>query len=339
MGEEQKQILQMVADGKVTAEEGARLLEALEKGARKRKDLDSPARMAREKKRMKRELVQLMNERAEGGGFKGLEGFRDIGRMVRDSVRESLHGLDDVDFPTVFEDHTDEDTIILDGPLEIEEGTRIVVKRALVRNSAGNLFISGNDGTALEKVGDDAPEVRVRIEDDTVFLKWSLGDLHISVPQTVEEVKAKLMGGDIVINDLPASLRVKTSGGDIGLYDVSGDFSAKTMGGNLMIKLDDGWSGDSKAATMGGDISLELSGATRALISARTMGGEIQVSEGIEVEQEGGHAGASAVSIDLSDGEEAPDLRLVTTGGDISVNVPDVELSDEKAGKKSSRKK
>lgn len=332
MGEEQRQILQMVADGKVSADEGARLLEALEKGQRRRRDLDSPARMAREKKRIIRERIRD----GETGGF---EGLRDIGRMVRSMIRDSIPGMDEDELPDELEEPVDGDFKPLDGPLELEEGTRLRISRTPVRNSAGSLLVSGNDGSSLEIVGDESPEVRVSTERDTVYLVWSTGDLHLSVPQTVEELTVKILGGDIIINDLSASTRLKTKGGDIGLYDVTGDFSAKTMGGNVMIRLGEGWSEDSKASTMGGSISLEVRESTGARITARTMGGDINVGEGLSAERRSGHTGSSAVSIDLSDGEDGPELKLKTMGGDISMVVFEEETSKDDAGKKRRGKK
>ncbi len=332
MGEEQRQILQMVADGKVSADEGARLLEALEKGQHRRRDIDSPARMAREKKR-------IIRERIRDGEMGGFEGLKDIGRMVRNMIRESVPGMEEDDFPDGFEEPVDEDSKLLEGPLELEEGTRLVVRRALVRNSAGDLLVSGNDGSSLEMVGDEPPEVRVKTEGNSVFLVWSTGDLHLSVPKTVEELVVKILGGDIVVNDLSASIKLRTKGGDIGLNDVSGDFSAKTMGGNVMIRLGEGWSEDSKASTMGGNISLEVREATGAVISARTMGGNISVGDGLSAEQHSGHAGSSAVSIDLSDGEDGPELKLKTMGGDISITAIEGESSKDDVGKKRRGKK
>lgn len=334
MGEEQKQILQMVADGKITADEGARLLEALEKGERKRKDFESPARLVREKKRLLREQARLMEESARAGHHKSLEGLRDIGRMVRNAVRGSIHGLDEDDFDRDFDESVEDGAMLLEDPLELEDGSHLIIKRALVRNASGSLFLSGNSGTTLEKMGDDSPQVMIRQDGDTTFVRWTAGDLNLSVPSTVKEVGVKLLGGDIAVNDLPASLRLKTKGGDIGLYEVSGDFSAKTMGGNVMIKLNEMWSGDSKASTMGGNISLDIAPSAKAVVSARTFGGQIRLSDVFEAEVKGGQTGSSEIVIDLSEGEEAHDITLSTMGGDISV-----EGSEDGSEKEDSRKK
>lgn len=344
MGDEQKQILRMVADGKVTPDEGARLLEALEKGERKRREQDSPARMAREKKRLIMERGMEMEERSRLRKHDGLEGLKDIGRMVKTAIAESLPGIfhdDDLGPDPI--DGPDGDSQLLEGPLDLEPGSKLKISRRKIRNAGGSLFLTGSDGNTLETVGTDAPEVRYSVDGDTVHLSWSRDDLSLAVPRSVARVSVGLMAGDLVVSDLPSELRLKTSGGNLGLYDVSGEFSAKTMGGDVIIRLSGEWSEDSRASTMGGNISLSIPRDTDALISARTMGGEILVEDGMEFRKENGHYGSSAVSIDLTDGGEAPEMRMKTMGGDISVAFADDgqdmdsgkedEKSDEAGGK------
>ena len=90
---------------------------------------------------------------------------------------------------------------------------------------------------------------------------------------------------------------------------------------------------------MGGNIDLEIRESTRAEISAKTMGGEISVPEGIAGLTESGHPGASRVNIDLSDGEESPDLSIKTMGGDITVTMSGSEPVEKDTESKKSRKK
>jgi len=314
----------MVADGKVTPDEGARLLEALEKGERKRREQDSPASMAREKKRLMMERGMEMDERTRLRKHDGFDGLKDIGRMVKTAIAESLPGIfHDDDSDQELSTGPDSDYSVLEGPLELEPGSVLKVSRRKTRNAGGNLFLTGSDGNTLETVGPDAPEVRYSVDGDTVHMSWSNDDLSLAVPRSVARVSVGLMGGDLVVSDLPSELRLKTSGGNLGLYDVSGEFIARTMGGNVIIRLSEEWCGDSRASTMGGNISLSIPRDTEAGISARTMGGEIMVDEGMKLERENGHYGSSSVSIDLGDGGDAPEIRLKTMGGDISVAYTD----------------
>jgi len=96
--------------------------------------------------------------------------------------------------------------------------------------------------------------------------------------------------------------------------------------------LTDDWEEDSKTTTMGGNVVLHLNESTKARISAKTMGGEISVQEGISGITESGHPGSPRVKIDLSDGEESPELRVKTMGGNISVTKTGDEHAENKKG-------
>ncbi len=340
MSEEQREILQMVSDGKISADDGAKLLEALKTGEQKRREMESPARRVREKKR-------IILENKKMNHLAGMGGMREIGRMVRGMVRDSVSGIGD-DFAEIDEEMC-EDAGLLEGPIELEKGTKLVLKRRrrVHRDNRGDLTLIGGDltligveGSSLEAIGEDTPDIQVYRENGTVYLKWGTGDLTLNVPATVDNVRASIMGGNINLGGISASTEIKTKGGNINLSDTSRAFSAKTMGGDIMITLTDNWSEDSEVATMGGNIELSICESTKAEISLKTMGGEITVQEGIGETTVSGHHGASRVSIDLSDGEECPDLSLKTMGGDISVTMSGAEPAEERdSEKKSSRKK
>jgi hypothetical protein len=313
MSEEQREILQMVSDGKISADDGAKLLEALEKGNQKRREIESPARRVKEKKRMMRENIG-------SGHITGLDGLRDIGRMVRGIVKDSVSGNDD-EFVEIDEDIF-EDAELLEGSIELEEGTKLVLKRPVhrrSRKSGGDLVLNGVEGSILEVIGDNTPNIRLYRDNGTVYLKWDKGDLSLNIPETVGNIKASITGGNITLNSISATTDIKTMGGDISLNEVSRAFRSKTMGGNILIRLTDDWNEDSKVTTMGGNIILDICESTKAEISAKTMGGEISVQDDISGLTESGHPGSSRVNIDLTDGDESPELRIKTMGGNISI--------------------
>jgi DUF4097 and DUF4098 domain-containing protein YvlB len=309
MGEEQKQILQMVADGKISAEDGAKLLEALETGA-ERRESDS-TRHFREKRRVLRDKMRK-------GGFTGLDALKDIGRMVRGMVSESVSEIED-DFLESDEHPGHEEGTPITGPVDIEEGSSLHIRRKIRSGKGGDLVLNGTSGSTLEAEGDEAAGIMTYTDGSDMYVTWSEGDLRLSVPEAVTSVSVSLLGGSIASQDVRAPLKFKTKGGDIEMSGVSDSFRVKTMGGDIHIGLGSDWKIDSNASTMGGNISLNVSGDTKALISAKTMGGEIQVAEGLGSAEESGHPGSSRVRIDLSDGAEAPDIRLKTMGGNISV--------------------
>ena len=332
MSEEQREILQMVADGKISADDGSKLLEALQTGEQKRREMESPARRVKEKKR-------IMLEKRRIGHITGLGSMREIGRMVRGIVKDSVSGIDD-EFVEIDEDML-EDAGLLEGPLELDEGTELVLKRRVHRgrNNGGDLILNGVEGSTLEVLGEDAPDLRMYRDNETLYLKWDKGDLSLNVPKTVENLRASIMGGNIILNGVDAAADIKTMGGDINMSEVSMAFRAKTMGGNILITLTDDWDEDSRVVTMGGNIALSIRESTKASISAKTMGGEITVQEGISGLTESGHPGSSRVNIDLSVGEDAPELRIKTMGGNISIDKFGIEPVEENDGEKKNRRK
>ncbi len=329
MSEEQKEILQMVSDGKITADDGAKLLEALKVGEQKRRENESPARRVKEMKRRMHEIKAI-------SPLSGLGGMREIGRMMRGIMRESVSGIEDHEFVEIDEDMM-EDEGYLEGPIEFDEGTELVLKRRVRRNgmnSSGNLILNGVEGSTLEAIGEDSPIIRFYRDNGTVYLKWDKGDLSLNVPETVEKVRASIMGGNIDMNSVTAAADMKTMGGDINLSEVSRAFRVKTMGGSIMIKLTDDWNEDSRVVTMGGNIALDICASTKAIISARTMGGEITIPDDVSEYDESGHPGSSRVNIDLSEGEDAPELRIKTMGGNIMINRSGTEPVEEENVKK-----
>jgi len=325
MSDEQREILQMVSDGKITADDGAKLLEALKKGEQRRKETESPARRMREKRR-------LIHTKMKNGPVMGLEGLRDIKRMVRGIISDSIPVMDEDDREGIDEDMF-EDIDLLDGSIDLDENTILILKQNVADNNKGDLVLNGIPGSKLEVLSDDHSEIRIAKDNDRVLVKWYEGDLELNVPETVESLRASLLGGDILLNAVPAETDIRSKGGDIRLSEASGAFRAKTMGGDIIITLTDNWTDDSKATAMGGDISLEITAKTRAEITAKTMGGKISVQDDIQGVTESGHPGASRVNIDLSDDEDAPQLRAKTMGGNISVT-----LSDDKGVEKKSKK-
>ena len=192
MSEEQREILQMVSDGKISADDGAVLLEALKTGEQKRRESESPARRVKEKKR-----IILENKRR--GHFGGIAGMREIGRMVRGIVRESVSGIED-DESVEIDDEMYEDAGLLEGTLQLEEGTELVLKRRVYRhsrNSRGDLILNGVKGSTLEVLGDDTPDVRIYRDDGTVYLKWDQGDLSLNVKEKIEHVRGSKNGCSI----------------------------------------------------------------------------------------------------------------------------------------------
>ncbi len=320
MSDEQKEILQMVSEGKITADDGVKLLNALEEGERKRRDHHSPA------KRMKQQKKMIL-ESMRGQGM-GLENMREIGHMVRNIVGDAVSGINENFSTDIFE--IDKDRFkyfgILDGELELAEGTELYISNNRSRSGA-DINLEGVKGSSCSVIGDDAPEVSIFRYGESVWLKWDEGDITLCVPETVGKLSTSTNGGDIVVSRVKTPVNVSTRGGDISILEASYGFNAKTMGGDIIISLTDLWKEDSAVVTMGGDISVGMLKGTKAVISAKTFGGDINVQEGIGEIDKSGQLGTSRVRVCLSGDEDAPAIRLKTMGGDISIG--DLENSVE----------
>ena len=255
----------------------------------------------------------------------GLENIREIGHMVRNIVGDAVSGISENFSTESFDIDKDrfKDFGILDGEIELDEGTELFISNS--RSSSGaDLTLKGIDGSCCSAIGEDAPEVHVFRDDKSVWLKWDNGDLTLSIPETVGKLSTSIMGGDIVVSGVKTTVNAKTRGGDISILEASHGFNTKTMGGDIIISLTEFWNEDSNAVTMGGDINVGLLEDTKAVISAKTFGGEIFVQDGIGKLDESGQFGSSKVRVYLSEDEDAPDIRLKTMGGDISIG--DLEI-------------
>ncbi len=330
MSEEQREILQMVADGKITADDGSKLLEALSIGEKKNREMESPATRVREMKR-------AMREGMKNAGFTGMSSMSDISRMVRGIVNDAVSRIDDESIE--IDENMLEDEGMFEGSIDLEKGTNLVLKRRIRRNGRGDLILVGVEGSSLEIEGENTPDVRLYRDNETVFLEWADGDLSLNIPETVENIRASISGGNITFNGVDAVADIKTKGGNVKLSEVSRAFRTKTMGGDIMILLNDGWNEDSTATTMGGNIKLDLTKGTKAEIAAKTMGGKISVQDGISGINKSGHAGSSRVNIDLTDGEESPRLDMKTMGGNISITRSGTETAKKNRVKYSKKDK
>ncbi len=166
----------------------------------------------------------------------------------------------------------------------------LIVKIKAPENFNVNVLTSGGD----INIRDIAGKARLFTSGGDVFCLNSTGSLSI-----------KTSGGDVKTENHSGNVNIKTSGGDIEVIGNSnGAVSCKTSGGDIYMKLNNC---KVQAATSGGDIKLLLSGKNLSA-GLTTTGGDILIK--------------------LSPGFKA-DFNFKTTGGDISVNYPNVSLTQK----------
>lgn len=309
MGEEQKEILRMLQEGKITAEEAERLLKALEHGLMRREKIIAT------RGAMRRSLGSSLESISEA--------MAGIGPIIAEAVSEATSGLTSVG--NGLQDYDDEELEPLelekDGKFEIVEGRHLVIRNDRREgHGGGNLVLEGGKGGKCQILGDLAERVRVFRGPDFDLIKWSEDTLHVKVPKTVAKVIAATLGGDVTTNNLPCEVSVKTLGGDMEMGDLCREFSAKTMGGNIQMSIVASPDGPSKASTMGGDITVKVCSGCDMKLKATTMGGEIDVDPELGEVVQSPHFGRQKATVLIGGESASPEVvKLKTMGGNILI--------------------
>lgn len=307
MDEERKKILQMVADGTITADDGARLLSALQNGK------------ARERKEAKRKAKRRPKGKAVDMDALG-EALSAIGPTVRDTVENVLSGFhgregDPFDY---MEDEVEDAREDLDPnrPVEVAEGAVIEFKSQ--GRDGGDLVAESHQGEKLVVSG-DCRGLRVRGTPEHVRVSWAGGDLAAKVPDRVGALKVRTTAGDVLLKRIDAEVSTRTMGGDVGIEDLRGSFHSKLMGGYLTVGLAKGCRGSSGAKVMGGGVTLSIPPSVAVAVDAAAMGGEISVDESLgdcDIKTSKGMARATVLT--GGSGDRA-NVSLKVAGGNVEV--------------------
>jgi len=150
--------------------------------------------------------------------------------------------------------------------------------------------------------------------------KWNIFDswnhmrlkFEITLPSKYN-AEVSSSGGDLYLKDLNGDINFHTSGGDVEVRNAEGSLNVKTSGGDINIK---NFNGDTKLGTSGGDITALF---TSGNLYASTSGGDIK----LEAESGKIHASTSGGEIGLKYKGENQGIDLYSSGGDISVRLPE----------------
>ena len=186
--------------------------------------------------------------------------------------------------------------------------------------------VPGKFNTETHTSGGDISLIAV---DGNNKLKTSGGDINLQ--DVTGDVYVSTSGGDIIAKYVKGNIILKTSGGDIKASNVTGDLTAKTSGGDITFsannaKIVAGTSGGNilgsyigknlgiDVHSSGGDILLKLPKDINASARLTTSGGYIECELNLtNIEKKSN----SKIIADINGG--GPDLRISTSGGDISV--------------------
>ncbi len=297
MNEERMKVLEMVADGTISAEDAAKLLDALNDGG---------------SRTMFRPPLTPKHPRHERP-FHGI--FHVMGGVMGDVMKEMRSGLlrEEVPDDAVETDCLDE---------KLPDGTALVVRSVggliggggesvtVTRSAGGNLVVKAPEGGKL-KVSRGEKEISIYIAE---------GETLLEIPDNAESLNVRIKGGGISASDLPCPFKASTMGGSVSVARPSTHFSVKTMGGNLDLTMDDRWSGSSKAKTMGGGVTVVLLKGFKGKVDASTMGGTVEAS-GVTVLEDRSSNGSSRKTVSAGDQESDSLLVVKTMGGGVVIRA------------------
>lgn len=289
MDEARMRILQMVADGALSAEEAARLLDALPGSGTPVTDTPVEGTTA-----------------ATGDG--GLEhrlarsfSVDPGGRLVVEADRGSI------------EVHSAETQTLDVEVIRTASAQDPAEAQALFRMVDLDFDQQGNDVSIRARVQNEERRLRVRFV-VTVPRRYNL-DLktaggHIEIDDLEGEVRSRTAGGSVHIGHIQGPVWGKTSGGDIALAGCVGTADLKTSGGSIRVGAVDG---DVVASTSGGSITIQrVTGRT----VANTSGGSITVDEALNTIQAVTSGGSVTAHLAR---QPADHCRLETSGGNVAV--------------------
>jgi DUF4097 and DUF4098 domain-containing protein YvlB len=192
---------------------------------------------------------------------------------------------------------------------------RTVSGKVKVNTSGGDLNFS--EITGAIDANTSGGDVNLKnISDGDCNINTSGGS--ISLDHAESNVTLKTSGGDITVRSIKGELGLYTSGGDIDVIECSGSRATmKTSGGDIsLIDL----KCKVEAHTSGGDIS---GNGFDLPLSVYTSGGDIELSDlntGITGKTSGGDIN---VKITLEDFSKPHGVELETSGGDITLIIPE----------------
>ena len=309
MSQEQKQILEMLNEGRISVEEAERLLNALSNGR---------------KTGQKRVIATAgATRKSLGSSLDSIgEAIAGIGPIITEAVGEATAGLGSVEVEIHGYEEDDLEPVELDeqNGFEIESGRELVIRCDHgADGSSSGIHLKGAEGNRCEVPEDGAEQARVFRGPDFDLIRWSGSDLRLVVPETVSSVTASTLGGDVTTEGLGCGVVLKTLGGNMELRGVRGEFRAKTLGGSIGMSIIATPEGHSRASTMGGDIRLRVSEDCSFRLRAKTMGGSIQIDPVFGEAERAISAPHGKATILIGGEDTGATISLKTAGGNIVV--------------------
>ncbi|HEU5317748.1 MAG TPA: DUF4097 family beta strand repeat-containing protein [Chloroflexota bacterium] len=324
--EERMRILEMVREGKITAEEGARLLEALQPKATAdagggRLAGDDPMGSIGE---VVQQAIQSVDWKGMLGSFGGSFGGSFSSGPLHGLERKREREQEGWEMLTLSDgDH---------GTFELREGDELAVE-----HEGGSIEAAAGEAPArLELEGDGIHDYGVYVarKDRRVVVACHrtaqfarMPRLKLGVPRGVADVSLRTAGGSLTAEEFAVPVHLKTSGGSIRVRGQRGaPVEAKTAGGSIKV---DGTPSRIELHTSGGSINFE--GRTEAF-DVKTSGGSVRIDGAcLTTGEHNAKTSGGKVSIGLTR-DSSVAINAKTSAGSVAVDLPGAE--GERGGSK-----
>lgn len=145
---------------------------------------------------------------------------------------------------------------------------------------------------------------------------------ELTIPPGIQDVRAKVQGGNLTLPDLDASVTTKVQGGNLTMGDAR-ELHAKVQGGNLK------WSaeleqGRSEVTVQGGNANVDLRPGSSVRFDGRVTAGNMSASGFPVTKTSDGYVNASYVGT-LNEGRAALAMRVQGGNARISAHAPELE--------------
>lgn len=293
MSDERMEVLRMIAEKKITVEEGERLLRALDDRERR------PPPGREEPPRARDRVPGLI------GDLLG-----NVGAMMQGLVSDALGG-----FGLVIPGRDSLAEEALDGG-----GVRIAPGEILeIYHRGGDLELTPAPDDRWSLAGGAPPQKIQVLRGKNRVVIVGRGNAKALVPSTAGEIKVSTAGGSLRGIGFASPLEVRSMGGDVALVGLTRRVDAKTMGGTLHLGVD-ALDADSRAETLGGDVDVEFGPAARVRVRASTLGGGVRASQLGGASREWTMPGEQVV-LEIGAGGDGPlpALELKTAGGGVQL--------------------
>ena len=306
MKEERIEILQMVADKKITVEEGEKLLRALEKG-------DAEERESRSERFGPRHGGSYCRgdwswgDSFEGFGFKAQEFFENA-------------------FGSVFGDeYWFEGFKPITGPIEelsLDAQTTLVLTnpRTAYKHGSADVSIRPSEDGRLHLETREKGRCEILRKENKIVI-FCHHDSAVRVPASIGKLKVVLAKGDAEIYDLPLPLDIRALRGDVVVRNAALPLSIRAMKGKITIDLADVYAGKSDVSAMDGDIRVTTAAQFSGRVEAKIGKGDIRIhSKGLK-SKAAKNAFFRSESVELGAGSADNILNLRTMHGDITLDT------------------